>query len=207
MNSNLIAGRYAVISTLGEGGGGAVYRVLDQARGTEVALKLLTGSAGDPVAEFTLLARLNHPNVVRVHDYGHHEGRPYFTMDLLAGGTPLDAGVDWPYFFQLLRGLGYVHAQGIVHRDLKPANVLVAGGRAHLTDFGLAGGAWGGTLFYASPEQLAGEVLDHRSDLYAVGLMLYERAYGAGKHPFDKRFAASLSEEAQPPAGAESGPA
>ncbi len=208
MSSNLIAGRYAVISTLGEGGGGAVYRVLDQARATEVALKLLTGSAGDPVAEFTLLARLNHPNVVRVHDYGHHEGRPYFTMDFLAGGTPLDAGAGWPYFFQLLRGLGYVHAQGIVHRDLKPANVLVAGGRSHLTDFGLAGGAsWGGTLFYASPEQLAGEKLDQRSDLYAVGLMLYERVYGAGRHPFEGRFAASLSEAAQPPAGVEPGPA
>jgi serine/threonine protein kinase len=206
-----IAGRYTVQSTLGEGGAGVVYRVHDRVRGTDVALKLLTGAAGDssgslsclhlsvrhrwlrhagqgaslawppahpagsrqPVpwtgrqgrladrpgraggqaehslaGEFTLLSRLNHPHVLRVYDYGHYESKPYYTMALLSEAVPLTPEVEWAYFFQFLRGLDYVHAQGIVHRDLKPANVLVSGGRAYLTDFGLAAGAQGGTLLY-----------------------------------------------------------
>jgi tetratricopeptide (TPR) repeat protein len=211
-----IAGRYTVQSTLGEGGAGVVYRVHDRVRGTDVALKLLTGQAGDLAAEFRLLARLNHPHVLRVHDYGHHEGRPYYTMDLLSEALPLAPDSDWLYFFQFLRGLDYVHAQpaleaspgGIIHRDLKPANILISNGRAYLVDFGLAAaGARGGTPLYASPEQLSGREVDRRSDLYAVGLMLYERVYGAGEHPFQGRFAAALTEEAQPPPGVEPGPA
>ncbi len=171
-----IGGRYEIQETLGSGGAGVVYRARDGALGREVALKLLTGRAGDLAVEFTLLARLNHPHVLKVYDYGHHEGRPYFTMELLPAAAPLAATAGWAYFFQFLRGLAYIHAQGIIHRDLKPANVLLANGQAYLTDFGLAAaGAKGGTPFYAAPEQLAGGEVGYRSDLYAVGLLLYER--------------------------------
>jgi len=205
--TDIIGGRYEIREQLGAGGAGTVYRVVDRALGREVALKLLTGEAGDLAVEFTLLARLNHPHVLRVYDYGHSEGRPYFTMDLLEEATPLSVDDSWGQFFQFLRGLDYIHAQGIVHRDIKPANVLVSGGQVQLADFGLASPqARGGTMFYAAPEQFAGETPDHRSDLYAVGLMLYERAYGAHKHPFLGRFYDALQEAARPPGGMETGP-
>jgi serine/threonine protein kinase len=94
-------------------------------------------------AKASPLARLNHPDLLRVYDFGFHQGKPYLTMELLEGAIPLSVQAGWSYFFQFLRGLDYVHTQDIVHRDLKPANVLVSNGRAHLTDFGLAAaGAW-----------------------------------------------------------------
>lgn len=203
-----IAGRYQVKQTLGAGGAGVVYLVHDGVRGSQVALKLLTGTAGDLAAEFVLLSRMNnHPHILPVFDYGYHEGKPFFTMRYLAHATPLSPRVGWSQFCEFLRGLDFTHAQGIVHRDIKPANVLVADGHAYLTDFGLATAtARGGTVFYASPEQLAGHEVDHRSDLYAVGIMLYERAYGEGEHPFKGRFGQSLTEAARPPAGAEQDP-
>ncbi len=205
--TDVIAGRYEITDTLGAGGAGAVYRVTDRALDRDVALKLLTGQAGDLAVEFTLLARLNHPHVLRVYEFGHSEGRPYFTMDLLEGAAPLSVDESWGQFFQFLRGLDYIHAQGIVHRDIKPPNVLVSGGQVYLADFGLASPqARGGTRFYAAPEQFAGESLSSRSDLYAVGLMLYERAYGARQHPFGNRFTDSLTQPPRPPQGREAGP-
>ncbi len=202
-----IAERYEIIETLGAGGAGVVYRVRDRVRESEVALKWLTGTAGDLGAEFRLLAQLNHPHVLKVHDYGYCEGNPYYTMDILPCARPLSVKDPWRYYFQFLRGLDYIHVQGIIHRDLKPANILVSGGQVYLVDFGLAAaGARGGTLFYASPEQLAGREIDHRSDLYAVGIMLYERLYGQGEHPFKGRFADSIRVNATFPEDGESGP-
>ncbi len=184
-----ISGRYEIKDQLGSGGAGVVYRVFDWVTGSEMALKLLTGDAGDLAVEFTLLSRLNHPHVLRVYDYGYHQGHPFFTMDVLANAQPLSTEAGWPHFFQFLRGLDYIHAQSIVHRDLKPPNIMVSNNRAYLADFGLAAAhASGGTLFYASPEQLREEQVDHRSDLYTVGVLLYERAFGAGRHPFNKDY-------------------
>jgi serine/threonine protein kinase len=88
-------------------------------------------------------ARLNHPNLLRIYDFGYYQRKPYLTIELLEGATPLSVQAGWRYFFQFLRGLDYVHAQDIVHHDLKPANVPVSNGRAYLTDCGLAAaGAW-----------------------------------------------------------------
>lgn len=202
-----IAARYEIKDILGTGGAGVVYSVWDQVREGEVALKWLTGTAGDLGAEFRLLSQLNHPNVLRVYDYGYFEGKPYYTMDILPEAKPLSVDDSWSYYFQFLRGLDYIHAQGIVHRDLKPANILVSRERVHLTDFGLAtANARGGTLFYASPEQLAGREVDYRSDLYAVGLILYEQVYGEGAHPFKGRFADSMRETATLPVDSDAGP-
>lgn len=191
-----IAGRYEIKDVLGSGGSGVVYHVRDRIRGGDAALKILKGAAGNLADEFNLLSGFNHPNVLKVRDYGHHDGKPYYTMDIVPGAAPLSVKDDWSSFFQLLRGLDYIHAQGIIHRDLKPANILVSNKQVYLTDFGLASsghGARGGTLFYASPEQLAGQNPDYRSDLYAVGIMLYERVFGEGEHPFKGRFAETLS--------------
>jgi tetratricopeptide (TPR) repeat protein len=198
-----IAGRYKVKEVLGTGGSGIIYHVWDQARDRAVALKLLTGPAGNLANEFKLLSQLNHPNIRKVRDYGHYEGQPYYTMDLLPDAGPLSPKADWSFFLQLLRGLDYIHAQGIVHRDLKPANVLVSEGQVYLSDFGLASncqGSYGGTPFYASPEQFLGQSLDHRSDLYAVGIMLYERVFGEGEHPFKHNLAETIHGEAKYPA-------
>jgi tetratricopeptide (TPR) repeat protein len=202
-----IAGRYEIKEILGTGGAGVVYRVWDQVRDSEVALKWLTGTAGNLGAEFRLLSQLNHPNILRVYDYGHFDGKPYYTMDILPAANVLSPKDPWLYYFQFLRGLDYIHAQEIVHRDLKPANILVSGGQAYLTDFGLAtAGSRGGTVFYASPEQLAGREVDYRSDLYAVGIILYERVYGEGEHPFKGRFADSMREPVCFPLDREAGP-
>lgn len=202
-----IAERYEIKETLGAGGAGVVYRAWDRVRESDVALKWLTGAAGDLGAEFRLLAQLNHPHVLKVHDYGYCEGNPYYTMDILPGARPLSVKDPWDYYFQFLRGLDYIHAQGIIHRDLKPANILVSAGQVYLVDFGLAtSGARGGTLFYASPEQLAGREIDHRSDLYAVGILLYERLYGQGEHPFKGRFAESIRAAATFPEDEEPNP-
>lgn len=184
-----------------------VYRVWDRVREHEVALKWLRGTAGNLGAEFRLLAQLNHPHLLKVHDYGYFEGNPYYTMDILPDAKPLSVKDPWDYSFQFLRGLDYIHAQGVIHRDLKPANIMVSCRQVYLVDFGLAvAGARGGTLFYASPEQLAGREIDYRSDLYAVGIMLYERVYGEGEHPFKGRFAESMRATATFPAGREPGP-
>jgi eukaryotic-like serine/threonine-protein kinase len=151
--------------------------------------------------EFSVLAGLRHPNIVSVLDYGFdEEHNPYFTMDLLenpkkitqaAGGQSPD--VKAHLLIQLLQALDYLHRRGIVHRDLKPENVLVThDGITKLLDFGLAlsveyskqlGHSISGTLAYIAPEVLLGEAPTIASDLYAVGIMMYE--IFIGKHPFD----------------------
>ena len=204
------ASRYLVLRLLGRGGMGSVFAVADTELGEEVALKVLDGhsSSGDAVERFRrevrLARRITHKNVARIFDIGEHGGTHYRTMelvqgeslgDLLARGERLAPARACTIAAEVARGLAAAHATGVVHRDLKPGNVLMdKGGRAVITDFGIAcalsgevrltvdAGAWIGTPAYMSPEQLRGDALDGRSDVYALGVMLFELL--TGKLPF-----------------------
>ncbi len=236
-------GPYKVISLLGRGGMGEVYRALDTRLGREVAIKLLPAAFStdkDRLRRFEQEARaagmLNHPNVLTIYDIGAHEGAPYIVSELLTGETlrermhgealPLRHAID--YALQTASGLAAAHEKGIVHRDLKPENLFVTkDGRVKILDFGLAklkptpanintkaptqplGTAPGvvmGTIGYMSPEQVRAEEVDHRSDIFAFGAILYEML--CGKLAFQGNSAvevmnAILKEE--PPEIAESG--
>ncbi len=157
--------------------------------------------------EFRALLGLSHPHVVSVYDYGQVEDRPFFVMEYVGGGDlrglieghggRLSHDALLPLAIQLCQALSYIHAQGVVHRDLKPENVLLATAQApyqlKLTDFGLAqiagpdvrltqAGELLGTVLYMAPEQARSQVVDHRADLYALGIILYEIL--TGRHPF-----------------------
>jgi len=202
----LFAARYEIRGLVGRGGMGAVYRAWDRELEEEVALKVLdTDGTGTPAAEHQLrreikLARtITHPNVVRAYDFGEADGVRFFTMEYVAGATlrelidesgKLALTPALQIAKQMCRGLGAVHRAGIVHGDLKPANVVVmTGGVAKLTDFGVArahrqaGTPLSGTPPYMSPEQVRGADLDERSDLYSVGIVMYEMF--TGRRPFD----------------------
>jgi tetratricopeptide (TPR) repeat protein len=218
-------GRYALVRVLGAGGEKIVYLVHDGALDRECALALLKPGAvsADAVerfrAEARALAKLgSHPHIVTVFDIGDHEGALFVVSEHLAGGdlekALADAGGRFPVeraldvTRQLLRALAFVHERGIVHRDLKPANVwLMPDGTVKLGDFGIAQMPHGkdaspaaGTPLYMSPEQLRGDPLDGRSDLYALGCTLYELVTGAP--PFDgslhEVIASHLNDAAQP---------
>jgi eukaryotic-like serine/threonine-protein kinase len=205
---------------IGKGGMGAVYEAHDLRLGRSVAVKILLGRAfGQPTAlrrfrrEAHAAARLNHPNIVSIYDFGSLEGQgAYLVMERVSGETlrtelgrtavlPPAVVIDW--FDPLLEGLAAAHAQGIVHRDLKPENVVARregsrGLAVKILDFGLAKlhgaeppasgtmtaeGAVLGTLGYMSPEQLVGGDVDHRTDIFAVGVMLVEAL--TGRRPFE----------------------
>ncbi len=190
--------RLQVISQLGEGAAGTVFRVRDRLSGGMLALKVLRDTSAHAVLRFqreaTLAASLQHPCVVRVHSSGVFEGRCFIAYELVEGGRNLEDafhGASLTRRVELLRdaarGLGHAHARGIVHRDVKPANVLVGDdGRARVTDFGLAltddaerltrTGAIVGTPFYMAPEQVDGKrgVVTPATDVWALGIMLYE---------------------------------
>jgi HAMP domain-containing protein/predicted Ser/Thr protein kinase len=201
----LFAARYEIRGLVGRGGMGAVYRAWDRELDEEVALKVLDADGGDPAAEQQLrreikLARtITHPNVVRAYDFGEADGVRFFTMEYVAGATlrelldesgKLALTPALQIAKQMCRGLGAVHRAGIVHGDLKPANVVVmTGGVAKLTDFGVArarrqaGTPLSGTPPYMSPEQVRGAEMDERSDLYSVGVVMFEMF--TGRRPFD----------------------
>ena len=194
---------------LGRGGMGAVYRAFDPVLEREVALKvMLPEAAGDPEhkqrfeREARAVARLSHPAVVTVFDLGYHtDGSPYIVMELLRGldlygrlkqEPALSLAEKTSIVAQVLDGLGHAHKAGIVHRDIKPANVfLTEDGSARIMDFGIAfwtsSGATSrtvlGTAGYMSPEQVHGERVDGRSDLFSVGTLLCELV--TGRRPFD----------------------
>jgi signal transduction histidine kinase/tetratricopeptide (TPR) repeat protein len=196
------AERYRVIERLGEGSIGVVHRALDLATGRAVALKIMprTRGATNLRGEFVALARLRHPNIVSVLDYGLTDaGDEYFTMELISG-PPLAAAVGpitaqriWQLLGGVLDALAAVHGAGMVHADLKPSNILVDGAAlltnparaARLADFGLVaplcdprGTTARGTIGYAAPEAWAGR-LDPRADLYSFGVILWEVVLGA----------------------------
>jgi serine/threonine-protein kinase len=211
----IIDGRYRVVGLLGRGGMGEVYRADDLKLGRPVALKFLPG---DVVQDQVRLDRflnevrtaltVTHPNVCRVHDIGEVDGQHYLSMEYVDGedlGSLLRRIGRLPeakavqVARQLCSGLAAAHEQGILHRDLKPANVMIDGrGRAKLTDFGLATLAQqvgetdlgAGTPAYMSPEQLEGREVTVRSDIYSLGLVLYELF--TGRRAFDAATSAQL---------------
>jgi serine/threonine protein kinase/tetratricopeptide (TPR) repeat protein len=206
---------YQIVEQIGAGGMGVVYRAHDEQLDRDVAIKVLPpGSLSDEVShkrfrkEALSLARLNHPNIATVHEFGSQDGVDFLVTEYIAGITldmklargPLLPAEVVRLGAQLAAGLGAAHQQGIVHRDLKPGNLrLTTDGRLKILDFGLAqftphaselgmtvtltqSQETSGTLPYMSPEQLSGEGADARSDIWAAGAVLYEMA--TGKRPF-----------------------
>lgn len=222
----VLAGRYRLLAEVGAGGMGRVYKAEDQELGDVVAVKTLLSAAawtsGDQerlLREVQICRRITHPNVVRVFDIGRFAGGLFVTMEYLEGRTldqemrevgqlPLARVRD--VLLQTLAGLEEAHQLRVVHRDLKPSNVVVAGGRVKILDFGIARaegadvdltlpGEVLGSPKYMSPEQIQGEELDGRSDLYALGILAY--AMLAGREPFTGRTpsAIALKQLREPP--------
>jgi serine/threonine protein kinase/Tol biopolymer transport system component len=207
-------GPYEVLSLLGAGGMGEVYRARDSQLARDVAIKVLANLTFDPERlrrfeqEARAAAALNHPNILAVYQLGTHNGVPYLVSELLDGETlreqikrsrlPVRKAID--YGAQIARGLAAAHEKGIAHRDLKPDNLLVTrDGRLKILDFGLAKffeprdssqfglstltsgtdpGTVLGTVGYMSPEQVRGDRVDHRTDIFAFGAILYEMLTG-----------------------------
>ncbi|HXF67772.1 MAG TPA: serine/threonine-protein kinase [Burkholderiales bacterium] len=203
-------GRYRLVAELGRGAMGVVYRAEDPLLDRAVAIKtiLMAGDAAERAeyeARFHQEARaaggLNHPNVITIYDIGREGEVVYMAMELLEGtdlrelmrrgGVPLAAALD--IAAQVADGLAFAHERGVVHRDIKPANIMVVRGQhAKIMDFGIARmrasdmtqtGAIIGSPKYMSPEQVAGRRADHRSDIFSLGVVLYELAAGAPPFP------------------------
>ncbi|MEE9554053.1 MAG: protein kinase [candidate division Zixibacteria bacterium] len=201
---------YKIIEKIGAGGMGEVYLAEDSKLKRRVAMKFLPSHFSPDqeiqtrfVREAQTIARLNHPNIISIHDVSEFNRRPYYVMELVEGETLRDIGHDKPlpfdlivdYAIQICQGLGEAHRAGIIHRDIKAANIVVdKQGRVRLLDFGLAvakgddkltrTGSTLGTISYMSPEQVSGRDIDHRSDLFSLGIVLYELI--TGKTPFKR---------------------
>jgi len=215
--NTLIDGRYRLLSRLGAGGMADVFLVEDQQLGRKVALKLLYHRfAEDPdfVERFRreahAAAGLQHPNVVGVYDRGSFDDTYYIAMEYLPGQTlkqlirreaPLDPVRAIDLTLQILRAARFAHRRGVIHRDLKPHNVIVdESDYAKVTDFGIARagasdmtetGSIMGTAQYLSPEQAQGHVVSEQSDLYSIGIVLYEML--TGSVPFDAEAAVTIA--------------
>jgi serine/threonine-protein kinase len=195
----MLAGRYRIVGLLGKGGMGEVYRADDIKLAQSVALKFLPPQfSKDTIRleyfhnEVRLARQVSHPNVCRVHDIGEVEGQHFLSMEYVdgedlatlirrIGRLPQDKGLDIAH--QICAGLAAAHDRGVLHRDLKPSNVMLDGrGRVRITDFGLARltteqenpDARIGTPAYMAPEQMAGDQVTEQSDIYSLGLILYE---------------------------------
>ena len=207
MINTKLANRYEILSELGRGGMGVVYRARDPVLNREVAVKLM--SSTDLTSELEerfqreaqVVGQMDHPAIVPIHDLGRHEGSLFFVMPVVSGtnlsrllrdptlclGDVVDIGI------QVADALDYSHSRGVVHRDIKPANIMVtreeaSGVRVRVMDFGLAHtasesrltktGTLVGTVAYLSPEQVAARAFDGRSDIYSLGVVLYECLVG-----------------------------
>src|SRR5439155_6694600 len=214
----VLTGRYRLIELLGQGGMATIYRANDAQLGRDVAVKLLRPEYGrDPDFgerfrhEAKAAASLNDPNIVSVFDYGQDEAGPYIVMELVDGedlSTVIRRTGALPprqaarIAAEVARALGAAHARGIVHRDVKPGNVLLArDGRVKVTDFGIARaiaeaqmtlpGTTLGSVHYFSPEQVRGESASELSDIYALGIVLYELL--TGRRPWEGDTAAAVA--------------
>jgi tetratricopeptide (TPR) repeat protein len=198
--------RFRVLSAIGKGGMGTVYRAYDAELKVEVALKVVNGVEEASLARFrreiALARKVTSPNVLRVYDLAEHEGLRFLSMEFVDGQDlgalmkhdgriPMERAIA--IFKQVCRGLAAAHAEGVIHRDLKPQNVLIDGeDHVRVGDFGLArsigdsgltaSGAVLGSPAYMSPEQVRGDPLDERSDIYSLGIMLYQLV--TGETPF-----------------------
>ncbi|HLA13865.1 MAG TPA: serine/threonine-protein kinase, partial [Gemmatimonadaceae bacterium] len=217
-----LAGRYEIGREIGQGAFATVYLARDTRHERQVALKVLNADPGSDsgelrfIREIRLLARLQHPNILPLHDSGHVEALLYYLMPYVSGETlrlrmsrerqlPVETAVR--IACEVADALAYAHGQGVIHRDIKPENILLSGGHAVVADFGIAraidvggvqqltrtGMGGPGTPAYMSPEQLLGDrQLDGRTDTYSLGCVLYEMLTGkppfAGKEGFVKRF-------------------
>ena len=212
----MVDGRYRVLSRLGSGGMADVYCAEDSHLGRQVALKVLYRRFAQDhefverfKREAQSAAGLTHPNVVNVFDRGEHDGTYYIAMEYLPGRTlkevigegPLDQEAVIDVGVQILRAASFAHRRGVVHRDLKPHNVMLDdAGNAKVTDFGIAragasemteAGSIMGTAQYLSPEQAQGNPATAQSDLYSVGVILYELL--TGQLPFDGESAVAIA--------------
>jgi serine/threonine protein kinase len=208
---SVLAG-YRIIELIGEGAGGAVYLAEQEEGGERVALKVLADELAHDdrfrqrfLRESTIAAGLRHPHVVGILDFGEADGGVYLAMrhiegadlrELLGRDGPLEPEVALRLVAQVGEALDEAHARGLVHRDVKPANILVdRDGAAYLGDFGLAKHAsspssltgeqsFVGTIAYVAPEQIKGEQVDGRADVYALTCVLYEAL--TGRTPFER---------------------
>ncbi len=222
-------GRYHILEQLGEGGMATVYKAYDTRLERDVAVKIIRKTAfSAEILERVLarfereakaLAKLSHPNIVKVHDYGDHEGSPYLVLEYLPGGTLkqlLGKFIPWQSAIQLIlpiaRGLAYAHQRGIIHRDVKPSNILITeSGEPLLSDFGIAklleneegqtltgSGVGIGTPEYMAPEQGVGHGVDARVDIYSLGIVVYEMVTGRKPYMADTPMAVVLKQMTDP---------
>lgn len=210
LSTGTAVGQYRLDRRLGAGGMGEVYLAHDTKLDRTVALKFLAHHLAQyPESRLRFLreaqatARLSHPNIVTIHEVTEYQGRPYFVMEHVDGqslreyvaGHELTHEVIVDIARQLGDGMHAAHSKGVVHRDIKPSNILIdSGGRVRIVDFGLAvvagrehltrSGSTLGTIGYMSPEQVYGREIDHRSDLFSLGIVLYELV--TGHNPFTR---------------------
>ena len=226
-----LASRYRIERTLGEGGMGRVYQAVDQQLGRRVAVKVIRSGVDDPAGRERFLrearsaAALSHPNACQLYEVDEHDGEPFLVMEFL-DGEPLSARIARgrmsrdeaaEVILPLMDVLAAFHKAGLIHRDLKPSNVFLTQQGAKLLDFGLARhtqrseavtapeltapGAVTGTLRYMSPEQITGDAVDARTDIFGLGVLLHEML--TGRMPFGAETNADwlnavLTKDAQP---------
>lgn len=206
----IFSGKYKIIKEIGRGGMGIVYKAKDTKLKRNVALKFLPAELTKEkeakkrfIQEAQAAAALNHPNICIIHEVDEVDDQTFIAMEYIEGETlkdkiesgPLEIDEAVKIVTQVAEGLSEAHAKGIVHRDIKPANIMLTKkGQAKITDFGLAKLSWVvdltrkstimGTVAYMSPEQAKGDEVDHRTDIWALGAMLYEML--TGERPFKK---------------------
>ncbi len=206
-------GRYAVLKRLGEGGKGIVFKARDTALNRVVAIKMLKSAvSGEEIhsrfmTEAQAVAKLNHPNIVSIHDIGSEDGKQFFVLEFVDGDSLRDLMQTYPESkcdvqtvlrigMDVCSALQYAHSQKVLHRDIKPENVMITKeGVAKLMDFGLAKmigqpkvtqeGVIVGTVAYVAPEVALGRVPDNKSDLYSLGAVFYEAITGKAPFPSD----------------------
>ncbi len=198
LQGRTLGGRYEIAELIGRGGTADTYRGLDKTLHRDVAVKVLVERSDETNARLLMearaMARLNHPNIVAVYDAGEDSGISYIVMELVRGKTlsALEGGElgykqALGYVYEVLGALEYANSQGIIHRDIKPSNIMIVedGKHTKLTDFGLARrasevtqttrtGQIVGTISYLAPERFLSKPADVRSDLYSVGIVMYE---------------------------------